>query len=76
MDHGTIAKERYRSTTGNTLPTASSKNVEVQRGMHSPGFEALRLGAHERCSLHMHAMIDGYWGSVSPSQQLGAVVAR
>ncbi len=37
--------------------------VEVQRGMRSPGFEVLRLGGHERCSLHMHATIDHYLAS-------------
>jgi phenylpropionate dioxygenase-like ring-hydroxylating dioxygenase large terminal subunit len=37
--------------------------IAVQRGMHSPGFESLRLGVLERCSLHMHAIIDRYLGT-------------
>jgi phenylpropionate dioxygenase-like ring-hydroxylating dioxygenase large terminal subunit len=36
--------------------------IALQQGMRSPGFEAVRLGGHERCALHMHATIDRYLG--------------
>lgn len=34
--------------------------LAVQRGMHSPGFEHLRLGRFEVAILHMHAMVQRY----------------